>query len=157
MLIPQMQILRAAVMLFQSPIWPKRSSSGQLLRHQTVSDHGLPMNEASPTTFELTAASRAFWPQFVVPAVALPAIWALLHGLAGSDGIIAFYVVSIGALPLAFFLILIPGKRLLDTHGTQARKRAPLVMLLMLPSVGVFLWGIFCVFWLVLLLLRGEF
>jgi hypothetical protein len=114
------------------------------------------MNEASPTTAEL-ARSRAFWPQFVVPAVALPAIWALLHGLAGSDGIIAFYAVSIGALPLAYFLVLLPGKRLLDTHGTQARKRAPLVMLLMLPSAGVFLWGIFCVLWLVLLLLRGEF
>ena len=115
------------------------------------------MNEASPTTAELAATSRSFWPQFVVPAVALPAIWALLHGLAGPDGIIAFYAVSIGALPLAFFLVLLPGKRLLDTHGTRARKRAPLVMLLMLPSAGVFLWGTFCVFWLALLLLRGEF
>jgi hypothetical protein len=115
------------------------------------------MNETSPVTADLSPGPRAFWPQFVLPAVALPAIWALLHGLAGPDGIIAFYAVSIGALPLALFLVLRPGKRLLDTHGTQARKRAPLVMLLMLPSAGVFLWGVFCTLWLVLLLLRGEF
>ena len=157
MMIPQMQILRAVVMASQSPIWPKRSSSGGNLRHQTVSDHGLLMNEATPVTTDNVPASRAFWPRFVAAGVALPAIWLLLHGLAGPDGFIAFYVVSIGATPLAFFLVLGPGKRLLDSHGTLARKRAPFVMLLMLPSAGVFLWGVFCVFWLVVLLLQGEF
>ena len=141
----------------QSPIWPKRSSSGDDLRHQTVSDHGRHVNETTPVTTNNVPGSSAFWPRFVVPGVAVPVIWLLLHGLAGPDGIFMFYVVSIGAVPLAYFVVLLPGKQLLDSHGTLARKRAPMVMLLMLLSAGVFLWGAFCVLWLVLLLLKGEF
>ena len=115
------------------------------------------MNEASPVAADDAPALRTVWLRFVVLGVALPAIWMLLHGLAGPDGLFAFYVISIGAVPLAYFLVLGPGKQLLDSHGTLARKRAPFVMLLMLPSAGVFLWGVFCVFWLVVLLLQGEF
>ncbi len=115
------------------------------------------MNEATPVTADIVPGSRALWQRFVVAGIALPAIWLLLHGLVGSDSVFAFYVVSIGAIPLAFFLVLGPGKRLLDSHGTLARKRAPFVMLLMLPSAGVFLWGVFCFFWLGVLLLKGKF
>jgi len=96
-----------------------------------------------------------FWPNFVAPAVAFPAMWLLLQGLAGPDGVV--YVVSIGAIPLAFLVVIRPGWRLV-AQGWRGRGRAfaAFAAILALPSVAVLLWGVYCAAWLTILALKGE-
>jgi hypothetical protein len=113
----------------------------------------------SPSTFSAPASlSRQFWPNFVVPAVAVPAMWLLLHGLIGPDGVIMFYAVSICAIPLALLLVIRPGWRLaVEGWRGDGRIRAALAPILALPSAAVLLWGVYCAAWLAILTLKGDF
>lgn len=89
-------------------------------------------------------ATPRFWGQFVVPAVLVPLLWVLLQGLAVPDGVITFYVVSIGAIPIAAAAVLLPGWRLAHDAWRSARHwLVPVVVLLMLPTIAVVLWGIY--------------
>ena len=111
-----------------------------------------PIEAAGPASL-----SRQFWPNFVVPAVAVPAMWLLLQGLIGPDGVIMFYVVSIGAIPLALLLVIRPGWRLaVQGWRRDGRVLAALAPILALPSAAVLLWGVYCAAWLAILALRGE-
>ncbi len=118
----------------------------------------LPGMSATPVA-TVTAAPDAgrFWPRFVVPAVAVPALWLLLQGLAGPDSVIMFYVVSVGAIPLAFLLAILPGWRLARQGWRGGRYGlAAVTALLILPSAAILLWGVYCSAWLAILALRGE-
>jgi hypothetical protein len=110
---------------------------------------------AAPTVTE-TPPLR-FWPNFVVPAVALPAMWLLLQGLVEPDGVVMFYVISIGTIPLAFLVVIRPGWRLVAQGWRGGRRTlAALAATLALPSAAVLLWGVYCAAWLAILALKGE-
>ena len=112
----------------------------------------------SPTGIEtaLPVTRGQFWPRFVVPAILTPAIWYLLEMLAGPDGVVAFYIVSIGAVPVAAAVVLAPGARLTIAVWRDRRWLIPVVTVLSLPTIAIVLWGAFCTLWLALLFLRGE-
>lgn len=99
-----------------------------------------------------------FWPQFVVPAVLVPLLWVLLEGLAVPDGVITFYVVSIGAIPIATAAVLLPGWRLARDAWRSARHwLVPVVVLLTLPTIVIVLWGINTAVWLGFLTITWDF
>lgn len=96
---------------------------------------------------------RRFWPDFAVAAVLTPLVWLLLVGLTLPDDAIGFYLVVILAVPLSYALVLLPGWRLARRAANPAVRVA--TALLVVPAVGVFLWGVYCGLLLVYLVLTG--
>jgi hypothetical protein len=109
------------------------------------------MSDATPLA--PTHADR-FWPNFTVVAILTPLVWAILEGLTMPDRVVGFYIVSIGAIPIVFAAVVLPGLKL-ATRGPNLAIRAGAI-LLALPSAAIVLWGTYAALWLIYLLLTGQ-
>ena len=113
------------------------------------------MSSTGTQSAVLAQSRRRIWSGLAVPALLLPPLWYLLEMLAQPDQLVAFYAVSIGAVPLAFFLVVRPAWRIAVNAATTWWQR-PLVVLVMLPSAAILLWGVYCAVWLAVLFAQGE-